>query len=621
MKGVFSLIVFLATGFCAFAQSDPLVILFTGTINGISRPCYCPSNPWGGLAKRAWLISEIKKAAGADCVLNLASGDLSPVSASDATSALIIRQFKHMNFDALALGDQDLAQGYAGWLRANQLADAWDSNLNKPLLPWLSCGYTTTPSDAAKPAPFGPSWLVVERAGMRVGIVSLTSPKTWGEASFPENLRLTSSTAILKAFRRSVSSPPDLLVVLSHQPLDEDIRLAKKHKDIDIIISGHSQALLSPPELVNRTVICQPGKDGENLGVLLVSRRRSKDRGSSVALAKRTHFSGTNDYGSAAFAPSMTKVPSFRMAHQIVPLNASIDQDADVARILCEHDQRDDIASAARLSSPSGDRENGPRILLQLPTNPVSLTAHAPQKVLIPVRNAGRQDLLIKRARSRSPWMTSASQPMSIPSGQTTNLIFTLEPDRIDRFFRGEFTLQTNDPDRPVIQAAFAGVLKSPLRSALDAPALLRDLCALLDVPSPAFLSLPPLQPLLIDGAAQTDGATSQKPGVHLSFFFAPGCDECDFVENVVLADILAQYDDQVTLERLDVTQLENFERLDALMRHASPDASPSNLVTVVVNDSVPLFGADAIQKRLPRAIDEALLKRRGENRIPPPKN
>ncbi|MBP7637143.1 MAG: hypothetical protein KBA18_04645 [Kiritimatiellae bacterium] len=618
MKGVFLAVLFLSMGLCAVEQPGPLVILFTGSINGISRPCYCPSNPWGGLAKRAWLISEIKRTAGADDVLNLASGDLSPVPPSAATSALIIRQFKHMGLDALALGDQDLTHGYAAWVQANQHAEAWDSKRNRSLIPWLSCGYTTT-LDMANAHVFGPNWLVVERAGMRIAIVATSSTKAWNEESLPENLHLTPSASLLKAFRRSVSSPLDLLIVLSHQSLEEDIALAKRHKDIDIIIGGHSQALLSPPKLVNGTVICQPGKDGENLGVLLVSPHRPRLRASSVSVAEPTGMATTNDCGSATFCPFMVKTRSYHMAHQIVPLNASVDQDLDVARILCEQDRQTDLAAARRLSSPSGDPAKAPRILLQLPTNPVSLTAHSPKTVLIPVVNAGQQDLIIKRSRSRSPWMTSSTQPMSIPCGYATNLVFTLEPDRIGRFFRGEFTLQTNDPDRPVIQAAFSGVLKGPLRSTLDVPALLRNLRSLLSDQGP-ILSLPPLQPLLTDVAAPIDNAMPQQFGqVHLSFFFAPGCEDCDFVESVVLADLLNKYDKQITLERLDVTQLENFVRLDELMSRAAPNTSRSNLVTVVVNDGAPLSGTDDIQKHLPRLVDDALKKRHGALCAPTP--
>ena len=134
---------------------------------------------------------------------------------------------------------------------------------------------------------------------MRIAIVPHHQPRLGTRSLSPENLHLTPSASLLKAFRRSVSSPLDLLIVLSHQSLEEDIALAKRHKDIDIIIGGHSQALLSPPKLVNGTVICQPGKDGENLGVLLVSPHRPRLRASSVSVAEPTGMATTNDCGSA----------------------------------------------------------------------------------------------------------------------------------------------------------------------------------------------------------------------------------------------------------------------------------------------------------------------------------
>ena len=52
MKGVFLAVLFLSMGLCAVEQPGPLVILFTGSINGISRPCYIAQATHGGLAKR-----------------------------------------------------------------------------------------------------------------------------------------------------------------------------------------------------------------------------------------------------------------------------------------------------------------------------------------------------------------------------------------------------------------------------------------------------------------------------------------------------------------------------------------------------------------------------------------
>lgn len=69
----------------------------------------------------------------------------------------------------------------------------------------------------------------------------------------------------------------DLIVCLSHSGTDqdfdksEDVIMAKKVPEIDVIISGHSHTTLNEPIVVGDTYICSAGHYGKNLGKITLA--------------------------------------------------------------------------------------------------------------------------------------------------------------------------------------------------------------------------------------------------------------------------------------------------------------------------------------------------------------
>jgi len=60
----------------------------------------------------------------------------------------------------------------------------------------------------------------------------------------------------------------EFIIVLSHQGLDNDRKLAMKGLGIDLIVGAHSQSLVDTTTLVNGTLISQAGKDGYYIGII-----------------------------------------------------------------------------------------------------------------------------------------------------------------------------------------------------------------------------------------------------------------------------------------------------------------------------------------------------------------
>ncbi len=112
----------LALACSAAEHREPINILFSGSANGILRSCHCPNAPWGGLAKRAWLIDRLRSVAGAETTIVLDTGDIFPVDRSLEQASLMVNLLALMNYDAVAVGDQELREGIDAWIAVNRQA-------------------------------------------------------------------------------------------------------------------------------------------------------------------------------------------------------------------------------------------------------------------------------------------------------------------------------------------------------------------------------------------------------------------------------------------------------------------------------------------------------------------
>ena len=51
----------LSKSLAAEEPGTPLAVLFTGSSNGMIKPCHCPGQPLGGLARRKTLVDSLRR--------------------------------------------------------------------------------------------------------------------------------------------------------------------------------------------------------------------------------------------------------------------------------------------------------------------------------------------------------------------------------------------------------------------------------------------------------------------------------------------------------------------------------------------------------------------------------
>ncbi|WP_089172923.1 5'-nucleotidase C-terminal domain-containing protein [Bosea sp. AS-1] len=122
--------------------------------------------------------------------------------------------------------------------------------------------------------PFAPS-RIVERSDLRIGVIGIAATiidKTM-PPHFSEGLRFTDGDKELPQEIRRLRQEEgvELIVVLSHLGLPQDIKLAGLVDGIDVVLSGHTHDRLERPIVVNGAVIIQSGCHGSFVGRLDLS--------------------------------------------------------------------------------------------------------------------------------------------------------------------------------------------------------------------------------------------------------------------------------------------------------------------------------------------------------------
>ena len=255
---------------------------------------YAPLNPngdatRGGYARLASLIKQ-RQAARQDQgpVLVLDAGDFSMGTAFGAASRETggeLRIMSLMGYDATTFGNHEFDLGPDGLGQA--ICVAAKAGRIPHVLP-SNAGLADTDPTLANLQHLVAEGIirrhvVIERGGIRFGIFGVLGKEaifytTSGAVSFSDAIETAKEIVMILRETEKV----DVVICLSHGGVEQDrdgrftdgddVRLAKAVPGIDVVIGGHSHTELHEAIIVNgRTPVVQTGKEGQNLGELVIS--------------------------------------------------------------------------------------------------------------------------------------------------------------------------------------------------------------------------------------------------------------------------------------------------------------------------------------------------------------
>lgn len=272
----------------ASEQERSVTILFTHDLHDSLLPVKTLDNDsivsLGGYAKLKSAI-DLQKAIAPDALL-VDAGDYSmgtPFQTIYSSDAPELRIMGAMGYDVTTFGNHEFDYRPAG------LTDSLNAAINsKELLPQLVQSNMRFPTDKdgnmtesltkLKKAmeDYGvQDYVILERGGVKIGIFGLLGEESASMAPMSE---VTFADAVKEAKRvvklLKEKEEVDVILCLSHsgtvkeQSKSEDVILAQKVPEIDVIISGHTHSKLSQPIVIGNTVIGSAQEYGKNLAVL-----------------------------------------------------------------------------------------------------------------------------------------------------------------------------------------------------------------------------------------------------------------------------------------------------------------------------------------------------------------
>jgi 5'-nucleotidase len=244
----------------AFAYE--LTILNSNDIHGRIAPISYKNSeePLGGWARRAGLIKDIKSKNKNTLVLD--GGDI-------YQGSVYYQLFEGMpemsfldqaGYDAVCVGNHELDNGI----------DAFENLTKMTQVPFLSANIDFKENFYLNGKI--KSHITKDYEGFRVGIIGITTPELKHLSSSADSISQPNYYRTLQFFVNYLKNDVDLIVLLSHSGIEQDIQTAKTIPGIDVIVGGHSHTFIEKPYCIekngHKTLIVQSGEFGVKLGKL-----------------------------------------------------------------------------------------------------------------------------------------------------------------------------------------------------------------------------------------------------------------------------------------------------------------------------------------------------------------
>lgn len=277
----------------ASEQGKPITILFTHDLHDNLLPFNLATDGQvesrGGYARLQTVISQQRSIDPQLMLLDggdYSMGTLFQTIYTEQSPEL--RLLGQMGYDVTTLGNHEFdfrPQGLVGSLNA--------ARNSQETLPQIVSANVTFPVDekgiivrsdlqALKQAmdDYGVKpYTILQRQGYKIGVFGLIGYEASSNApmagvAFADPLEKARQITDILVKQEKV----DMIVCLSHSGTagdpdkSEDIILARKVPEIDVIISAHTHSTLNQPIVVGNTYICSSGEYGQNLGVITLRR-------------------------------------------------------------------------------------------------------------------------------------------------------------------------------------------------------------------------------------------------------------------------------------------------------------------------------------------------------------
>jgi len=180
---------------------------------------------------------------------------LSNIVVDGIEGGALLTMMGEIGYDVMTLGNHEFDNGQENMSKFFEHAAFPIINANL-----LKDGKLITPS----------AYEILYVAGIKVGVIGLMTEEFFEVTakSMTAGLELGNTVELTNEIVNKIDPVTDLIILLTHADVEEDMALAREVPWIDIIVGGHSHSRLAEPIVENGVIIVQAGSRTSNLGWL-----------------------------------------------------------------------------------------------------------------------------------------------------------------------------------------------------------------------------------------------------------------------------------------------------------------------------------------------------------------
>ena len=242
-------------------KAADLELLYTGDVIGYLEDCGCKLNPAGGLARRAWLLNQIKTNYPGTPVVLLDGGNFSdnPTEKGDIRTKALIEQMAKLGYKAVSVGERDLTLGY----------DDLQKRIEGSPMTFLSTNIVTQGTKT----PVYPPYAIVETKDkngepIRIGVLGVIRYTPVWQKAGPNgsNLAVAPPVEMVKKYVAEVRGKSDVVVLLAALAKDDAQEIAKQVPELDLLVGSYGGIYSTVDEKVGNVRIVYTGNQGKRIG-------------------------------------------------------------------------------------------------------------------------------------------------------------------------------------------------------------------------------------------------------------------------------------------------------------------------------------------------------------------
>lgn len=252
--------------FCAGWDKPVLTFAVTGQMHGYLEPCGCAEPQYGGIARRADLLRQLKERGWQPVAVDLGGTLKRSRQQSQFKFQTLMQALRDMNYAAMALGVEDLRLG-AGWLLSQHESDPDDPSRSMNFLASNVVLFGTP--DLGTPVP----WKVIDVAGRKIGLAAVFDPALLAQLGTLDESEISVSDpaeALKKTVKALKAESVDLMVLLSHSKIDTSKKLAQQFPEFQLVLSTGpiEDPQTGNPQQIGESTLFVVGHKGKYTGLV-----------------------------------------------------------------------------------------------------------------------------------------------------------------------------------------------------------------------------------------------------------------------------------------------------------------------------------------------------------------